>query len=248
MWIFVIVQDLDEYRRDGAGGGLVKARLEEASGEPCLVVPFQRFSPRLVEELKPRAVAMSGFGGHFESREPSAWTGMHAYLKSTELPTICFCGSHQLLGFSEDGSLDRGERLHDQPMRPLAPEEDLPRNAQLLGCGYDLSGYYVADGFFPIRRLVEDPLFEGLPPTMHLCCSHYCEVKTLPAGFVALASSGHCAIEAMRHRTRPIYSTQFHPEAFKSPFLDGQRLLRNFAVIVERFWAARRVSAKAGEG
>jgi GMP synthase-like glutamine amidotransferase len=244
MWIFVIVQDLDSYRRDGAGGGLAKARLEEASGEPCLVVPFERFSPRLVEELKPRAVAMSGFGGHFQDRAPEAWAGMHAHLQHSDLPTICFCGSHQLLGFSYDGSLDRGERLHDQPMRRLDPEEDLPRNAQFLASSYDLSGHYVADGFFPIRRIVDDPLFDGLQPTMHMCCSHYCEVKSLPEGFIALARSGHCAIEAMRHRTRTLYGTQFHPEAFKPGFDDGERLLRNFAAIVEKFWEGRAASTR----
>jgi GMP synthase (glutamine-hydrolysing) len=55
--------------------------------------------------------------------------------------------------------------------------------------------------------------------------------------FVLLASGDHCRIEAMRHRTRPLYGTQFHPEACAEPFLHGKRLLANFAAIVDHFHA-----------
>ena len=41
---------------------------------------------------------------------------------------------------------------------------------------------------------------------------HSDEVAKLPEGFVRLASSDYCAIEAMKHVERPVYGVQFHPE------------------------------------
>lgn len=32
---------------------------------------------------------------------------------------------------------------------------------------------------------------------------------------------------------------QFHPEKYEAPWLDGRRLLENFAAIARRFWADR---------
>lgn len=236
MYLYVRVQEPESYYREGPEGR-VKARLEEASGERCLIVPYREFDLKAVEELRPRAIAMSGFGGHFQAREVSWFHGMDEVLHRADLPIICFCGSHQLLGFSFNQDLHAVDRLHDLPMRQLEPTEDLPRRAQ-GSPDYDLSSYFVADGFYPIARLADDPLFDGLPETMMLRCSHYCEVKDLPPGFDLLASSGHCRIEAMRHRDRPLYGTQFHPEAYEAPYLDGQRLLQNFARLVDHWWCS----------
>ena len=120
-------------------------------------------------------------------------------------------------------------------MRRLRAGEHWPRRP-CTDPDYDLSAHFVAEGFFPIRRVASDPLFAGLPRTMILRCWHYCEVKALPKGFGLLASSDHCRIEAMRHRTRPLYGTQFHPEMYEAPFFHGRRILENFAFIVDRFW------------
>ncbi len=237
MYLYVRVQDPESYYRDGPEGR-IKARLEQASGERCLIVPYREFNLAVVEELQPRAIAMSGFGGHFQSFEVEWFLGMDEVLHQADLPILCFCGSHQMLGFSYNLNLREVERLHDEPMRELGPAEDLPRRAQ-GNAEYDLSRFYLAEGFFPISKVTDDPLFEGLPDLMTMRCSHYCEVKQLPPGFKLLASSGHCRIEAMRHRDRPLYGTQFHPEAYETPFFDGRTLLQNFARIVEGFWRSR---------
>ena len=196
-----------------------------------------------VDELNPRAIAMSGFGGHFQSRQVEWFLGMDEVLHNADLPMLCFCGSHQVLGFSFNRNLKRVKLLRDEPLRKMRPSEDLPRRAG-GDPQYDLSSFFVADGFFPIRIVKRDPLFVGLPSTMMMRCSHYCEVKKLPDGFELLASSGHCKIEAMRHRDRPLYGTQFHPEAYEAPFFHGRTLLENFAQIVGDFWRGRAEDAK----
>lgn len=238
MYLYVRVQEPESYYREGPEGR-IKARLEQASGERCLVVPYREFDLKVAEELHPRAIAMSGFGGHFQARDVSWFYGMDEVLHRAELPIICFCGSHQLLGFAFNQNLHAVDRLYDLPMRRLEPTEDLPRRAQ-GNPEYDLSSFFVADGFYPVRRVKDDPLFDGLPEVMTMRCSHYCEVKDLPPGFDLLATGGHCRIEAMRHRERPLYGTQFHPEAYEEPFLDGRRLLENFARLVDDWWSRRR--------
>jgi len=75
MYIYVRVQEPETYYKIGPDS-LVKVRLEQASGEPCLVVPYREFNMKLVRDLKPRAIAMSGFGGHFQSRRVEWFRGM----------------------------------------------------------------------------------------------------------------------------------------------------------------------------
>ncbi len=57
-----------------------------------------------------------------------------------------------------------------------------------------------------------DDLFNGLPDTFIAWESHNDEVIDLPSGFVSLAHSDNCKIQAMKHKTKPLYGLQFHPE------------------------------------
>lgn len=237
MYLYVVVQEKDEYLKQPAGGQ-IKARIEEASGEPCLIVPYQELSMEVVRELAPRAIAMSGFGSHFQARKVEWFLGMDEVLHQAYLPIICFCGSHQLLAMSYNRNLKRVKLLRDEPMRKLGPADDVVRHARVSSYVKHYEDYFLASGYFLIRQVRADPLFAGLPKTMTMRCAHYCEVKKLPPDFVLLASSSHCRIEAMRHKTRPLYGTQFHPEAWEAPFSQGQKLLANFAGIVNGFWRA----------
>ncbi|MEW6748782.1 MAG: glutamine-hydrolyzing GMP synthase [Candidatus Micrarchaeota archaeon] len=75
----------------------------------------------------------------------------------------------------------------------------------------------------------EDVLFKGVPKKIRAWVSHFDEVKELPVGFKRLAHSSTCAIEAMRHNERPIFSVQFHPEVWHTEH--GEDILRNFLEI-----------------
>ncbi|MCP4647451.1 MAG: glutamine-hydrolyzing GMP synthase [bacterium] len=60
----------------------------------------------------------------------------------------------------------------------------------------------------------EDLLFREIPKEFTAWVSHFDEVKELPEGFVPLAHSETCEIEAMRHKERKIFGCQFHPEVW----------------------------------
>lgn len=72
----------------------------------------------------------------------------------------------------------------------------------------------------------EDALFVGVPKKLRAWVSHYDEVKELPKGFRALAHSGTCPIEAMRHKERLVFGVQFHPEVWHTEH--GETIIKNF--------------------
>ena len=136
----------------------------------------------VVEEIKPTAIVMSGFP---KTCKPEGYIGVCEVLQKCEVPMICFCGSHQLIG----GSLTCGLNQNIKPMRKISPDEDFPRVPK--SATSDASQYFVAVGFFPIKRVKEDPIFTGLPELMIMKCNHYCELKSLPTDFEIIASSEH---------------------------------------------------------
>ena len=221
MIVFVRVETQAKYEA-GDGDFKLKRRLEALSGEPCLVIHLSQASPALMADLRPRALLLSGCGTWFRDFDVREFWGLEDVVRGcTDLPTLAFCGSHQLLGFIFNHGLRTLSRVEDEPMRALRPDEaDLSPGAH--------AGLFTEYGFHPVNKVADDPLFAELPDPMVVRESHQCEVKTLPPEFVLLATNENCRIQAMRHRTRLLYGTQFHPEAFAEPYLHGQTVLRNF--------------------
>ncbi len=73
-----------------------------------------------------------------------------------------------------------------------------------------------------------DGLFEGLPRPAMLLESRHEIVKSLPEGFELLAKSETTPIAAMRHRRRPIFGVQSHPERYSKENAEGKTLVGNF--------------------
>ncbi len=210
-------------------------RFEAASGGvPCLVLPYYHTSPEMLAHLEPEAFVMSGFARSFEQYEVRNFLGVADWVQSTRTPTLALCGSHQLLGFVFNQDLCRVERLFDEPMRRLRPGEPVT-NPDYHPDYFMERGFYTLELTEAARR---DPLFAGFGPTALCYESHYCEVKTLPPDFELLASTPECRIQAMRHRQRPLYGLQFHPEDYllePKRFSDGKRILENFFALAREF-------------
>ncbi len=75
---------------------------------------------------------------------------------------------------------------------------------------------------------VEKPVgvLEHLNRTETVWMSHYDIVDALPNMFEVLASTDNCPIAAVRHKRRPIYGLQWHPEVTHTEH--GVLMLRNF--------------------
>jgi GMP synthase (glutamine-hydrolysing) len=85
-------------------------------------------------------------------------------------------------------------------------------------------------GLAKIRVIEEDVLFKGLPKEFYVWESHNDEVKEA-SGFTVLAVSDNCAIQAMKHHTKPFYGVQFHPEVNNTEH--GSEILRNFVGVIK---------------
>ncbi len=72
------------------------------------------------------------------------------------------------------------------------------------------------------------PLLAGLSLGSQVWMSHGDTIKTLPAGFLALAGTPDVAVAAYEIEGQPTYGIQFHPEVTHSQ--EGKQLLRNFVV------------------
>ncbi len=89
-----------------------------------------------------------------------------------------------------------------------------------LSAEYGMGGVTIDD---------KDVIFGGLPEKLRVWVSHFDEVKEVPKGFAGLAHSKICGVEAMRHKERPIFGVQFHPEVWHTEH--GEDIIRNFLEI-----------------
>jgi GMP synthase (glutamine-hydrolysing) len=87
-----------------------------------------------------------------------------------------------------------------------------------------------------LEVLAGDELFRGLPAEMTVWMSHGDIVSAVGAGFEVLARTAGCPVAAVRHRERPFFGVQFHPEVSHTPL--GREMLDNFLRVceVERTW------------
>lgn len=78
----------------------------------------------------------------------------------------------------------------------------------------------------------DDSLFEGVPEQSVVWESHNDEVSLLPDDFELLAESESCKIQAMRHKQKPFYGLQFHPEVEHTEY--GERIFKNFVDLCKK--------------
>jgi GMP synthase (glutamine-hydrolysing) len=71
-----------------------------------------------------------------------------------------------------------------------------------------------------------DDLFQEVPRDTIVWMSHGDQVQGLSDEFLPLAATPDCPVAAVKHRRRPVWGIQFHPEVSHTPY--GSMILRNF--------------------
>ncbi|MFO0907603.1 MAG: glutamine-hydrolyzing GMP synthase [Isosphaeraceae bacterium] len=71
-----------------------------------------------------------------------------------------------------------------------------------------------------------DDLFHDVPSTTTVWMSHGDQVHDAGPAFLPLAVTSTCPVAAVRHRERPVFGLQFHPEVGHTPY--GTLILGNF--------------------
>jgi GMP synthase (glutamine-hydrolysing) len=72
----------------------------------------------------------------------------------------------------------------------------------------------------------DNDLFLGVPTEFIVWMSHGDQVQDLADQFVPIASTNDCPNAAVKHRTKPLFGLQFHPEVTHTQ--NGGTLLKNF--------------------
>ncbi|NIO23338.1 MAG: hypothetical protein GTN38_04930 [Candidatus Aenigmarchaeota archaeon] len=83
-----------------------------------------------------------------------------------------------------------------------------------------------AEGYYHIYIDERGPILKGIRSDFRVFERHTDSIN-LPRGFILLGHSRVCDVEVMRHKSKPIYGVQFHPERSK------KRVLENFVDIVK---------------
>ena len=81
-------------------------------------------------------------------------------------------------------------------------------------------------GLLKINKIKEDIVLRDIPNSFYVFESHHNSVKNIGKRLIPLAVSKQ-GIEIVRHVSKPIWGTQFHPEHFGKKSI-GRKLINNF--------------------
>lgn len=83
----------------------------------------------------------------------------------------------------------------------------------------------------------EDPLFSGLSAGSVVWMSHGDRVASLPKQFIKIGQTENSPYAVVRHKTKPFYGVQFHPEVHHTKY--GKKILENFCKLsnTKRSWS-----------
>jgi GMP synthase (glutamine-hydrolysing) len=125
----------------------------------------------------------------------------------------------------EPGAPKSDPRIFDLGVPVLGICYGMQLGAQLLG-GQVKPAKAREFGRAKMSVTADDALVRGLPTDTTVWMSHGDQVHDLPADFIPLATTPTCPFAAARHRTRPFYGVQFHPEVTHTP--RGEQIFHNF--------------------
>ena len=194
----------------------VKLKLEEISGDHCLVMRYERISPQVLDELNARAVLVSGNITEFQHYNEDDLAGLRAIFKQAIRPTVGFCGGAQMMA---------------ETFGSRAAAIDESESGDMLDGAWKERTH--ESGFMQVRQTAPHQLFDGLGDEMTFLEAHYWEIKGEPEGFQTFAESDITPIQFMAHESMPLFGTQFHPESFDDEHTDGRTFLENFFKLID---------------
>ncbi len=160
------------------------------------------------ESFRPDAIVMSGTLTDFDYYNPDYLASFEKFIKSTKIPVLGICGSHQLIGVSYGKELRTLDNRKQHEIRTGRMAEFQYRFVKIID--------------------TSDPIFAGIADEtsgiwqdytlqdkiLRVWQNHGLQVHGIPEGFTHLAKSYLCKNQMMVKQTegQMIYSVQFHLE------------------------------------
>jgi GMP synthase-like glutamine amidotransferase len=191
----------------------IKYRLEDITGQPCLIVRYNKVSPEFLDEFQARAVFVSGSGTDADHYTPAEQAGLRRVFLEQRWPIFGFCGGFQVMAETYGAPLAR--------IGALAPGAPDPAPDFAPGMKKEV-------GYQPVPIIRTHPLLEGLGAAPVMRQAHSWEIKHAPAGFDVYAATALSPVQMIIHRDLPIVGTQFHPEYYTDEHPAGRILIENF--------------------
>ncbi len=187
-----------------AGNDQLRQALRKFS--ECNVIHFKDINEAYHLQEGVDAIVVSGSGARIvDTFYQVMFQGVANFVKGCELPLLGICYGHQLICWAFGAKV--GSLIQQ-----------------------------VFDRFENIQVIVADGLFDGFKEgqTVALAENHFDYVLKNGldgAGFSLVANSASCEVEAVKHKTKPFYGVQFHPECISiknERHSEGHRIIENF--------------------
>lgn len=184
---------------------LLKDKLHEAEGTVVDILPYNVLDDALAYDKEYDSIVLSGREIPWKIEElPTEYRAEIALIKKSRIPILGICAGQELVGIAYGAVLGRMQKGAEEIME---------------------------EGFVDLFTR-QDPIFKSLSDPCSVYMFHGDELKNVPEGFVKIAESKQCNICGIRHKDKPVYGIQFHPEKYTADFPDGKIVFKNFADIV----------------
>ena len=190
-------------------------RLEDLSGQHCMLVRYNKLTPELLKKIDARAIFVSGNGTDPSRYDQASLTPLREAVSSGDYPIFGFCGGFQFLAQTLGSELV-----------PIDTSTVADQNRHLLKPFAD--GRLGEMGYHPVELTAEHELVNGLGEQPVFRHAHYLEVPKPPRGFTVLASSPITNVQMAVDDDRRAMGTQFHPEYYTDEFPAGKQMIQNF--------------------
>lgn len=215
--VLIDSEDAPDLREDlKKPGGLWKvrrlaARITALSGVNCYVLHYTQLKrDAFTSRPQVKAIVLKAWK---DPKLLNAKDELHALIRESRIPMIGFCGGFHQIYYAHAGM--------GGPLRKLRPDE---KDANPK---YN-PGIYKEWGPTKIRITAPDPILDGFRDELTLHEMHAFQCTRLPEEFINVAETDECRIQIIKHRDKPLYGTQAHPEVYDENFQDGKKLLLNF--------------------
>lgn len=221
MLAFVDYEHADRYTTEGgdrilAARTRITYRLEDLSGQHCMLVRYDRVTPELFAKLGVTGLFISGNGTDLDRYDPADLEPLAEIVRKAEIPAFGFCGGFQFIAQALGA---RVVPIDASLIDSVAADDRLIEMPKGRPFEFGYHPVEVVEGHDLLASSGDAPVYRH---------AHGLHVPELPDGFTLHASTDATPVQLAIDDDRRIVGTQFHPEYWTDEHPAGKTLIANF--------------------